>query len=840
MSDTPLGQADREPDLGIAITTEEGKKVAWKPRPHVPSLWPTINPGPTPANSPSKEQALGGGLSRPFDTMVERGANAPFTEPETAENREGGVKRRSRDGAEKGEVEEEECKKTKVRDRLRHLKSKFTQRLKADSGSKRRGTMTQHRGLDPTLYIIPNKTDETTPQKSRTIMKSIKNFCRSVKAQKPRAQSGKTSESVTRASEQAPFTHSSGTTSNRCVKSCSEQTPFTNLPHTPSVSDSNFNSRSQQHGLAETSRSRSCSLSSTNSTDTPRRRPETISSMSCQSPSLLDSPRIQRSRLIEQRANDMITASLSTSPEGSGHRNPKANCNHQGWRWCCKCNVKRERRVQQEGNTDIPRDAQSLTTYSDESDESLVNVVVDSPVIEDDSLVRMKTYDLHVLDSVLMERSQKLQIDNQNRVLQLPGAAQLRQSTNNLQLVRCAQIQRSQSNVETNEYHRLLAQIERPTSPRRHTDSEMPQSFETGRLLMDDEISELNIPGPAHPSFIGRQLGALAAQLQHLPKLNISLSGHASKSTASPFEQQAAAVKEMNEKLLSVKLDENMEASVYQETEDKLKERQEEKLEEALKEAINTTLDEPSLKQISAEHNLLDNASNHSQPISFTTARSSTSISGDASAPIAINKGKNRQSTNTLASSYVDVFHDACSSPTYPPAPPSSPSSEHIPEEYNLAFVHSPTYPAAPPSSPNVEENLEDYHIASRPRYKPRSPTAPPNSPNSPNSEDNFEDYHIAATASPIYPVAPPSSPHSIKAKSPRSSDLRVWNYPTLDSSATSLDFGFHPTLETMPGSWPEKNGFVTVGEPDIESEEGQEGRSWRDFDTGLPMGRVH
>ncbi|KAF8867052.1 hypothetical protein BDZ45DRAFT_734311 [Acephala macrosclerotiorum] len=706
------------------------------------------------------------------------------------ETKESGVAKRARDGEEEEETAGKGSKKTKVRDRLRFWKSRFTGYFKPDYRSKKRkGTTNQPTRLNPTFYILPDKIDEQAPKQKPGIMKRLKTFCGSIKTQKPKPQASKASECVTRTGEQGHFTHPSGTASNRCVKSCSERTTCTQSHGDPSFSDSNF----QRHDQTEIRRS----CSSSNFIQNPRRRSETIDSISCQPPSLLDSPRTRRSRLIEQRANDMISASLSTSPEGSGHRNPKANCNHRGWRWCCKCNSKRDKSIQQEGNIAMPQDVADLITYSDESDESLVNVVVDSPVI-DDSLVRMKTYDLRVLDSVLMEQSRQLQTDgqNQNSVLQLPGATQLRQSTN---ILRRTQLQRHSSNVETKDYHRLLAQIENlsTAAERRHTDSEMPHPFESERFLMDDEISELNIPGPAHPMLIGRQLGALAARLGHLSKLNISFSGQIAKSAASKFEQQVGAMEEMNEKLQSAELNENMKAKMLQETEDDMK--------DALKEAMDTLLDEPSLKQIAAEHNMLDDTSNHSQLEPFTTVRSTLSVLGGVSKAIAINKRVNRQSANTLASSYVDVFHDACSSPTYPAAPPSSPSSEHVPEEYNLAFA-SPTYPAAAPSSPNFE--------------------------------DIFEDYDIAAT-SPTYPTAPPPSPYSIEAKSPRSSDPRVWNYPALDSSATSLDFGFHPTLETMPGSWPEQNGFVTVSELDMESEEGAEGQSWRDFDTGLPMGSV-
>ncbi|KUJ20380.1 uncharacterized protein LY89DRAFT_730427 [Mollisia scopiformis] len=92
-------------------------------------------------------------------------------------------------------------------------------------------------------------------------------------------------------------------------------------------------------------------------------------------------------------------------------------------------------------------------------------------------------------------------------------------------------------------------------------------------------------------------------------------------------------------------------------------------------------------------------------------------------------------------------------------------------------------------------------------------------------------------SSSPVYLcVAHPSLDDFVDEFRPTSP--RIGNYPALDSSATSIDFGFHPTIETMPDSWSEES--ESAMEFPSETTHSQEGRTWRDFSAAdLPMGRV-
>ncbi|KAE8453798.1 hypothetical protein EG329_009310 [Mollisiaceae sp. DMI_Dod_QoI] len=665
------GQAE---DRSITITNEEGKQVTWTPGQH--TLFPIWRPAPTPPNSPVGRH--GSELNRPFDAVIlKRGASVP--ESDIGKSIEG--------GRDKQDEEKEEDKRSKPPGKLQLWREKFSSGLHMShlpKGKGQRMQMKVHRTGDDSILDIPPNSVPTTVLKQRqkpksSIMKRLRAYWSTVTLPDTRGQFGYVSKSVVKGVETpARFIHIRGATfklESSDVDNCNYSLGRNSNPNTNTSTDQDLITGS---------------------------RSETTNSMACQPPSLLDSPSTRRSRFIEQQAQEMITASLSTTEPTSFGQDAKVTCKHRGWRWCCKCNSKKNNAVRQEENIAEPRDAAFLNMYS-ESEESLVNVIVeDSPVI-DDSLVRRKTYDLRVLDSILMEQSRQVPTNNQNNELQ----------------------------------DRRPAQYQTPSADRTNRGIEMPTPLESRGFAMGDEISELEIPGPAHPQLGKEELGALAARLGYLPKLNTSLPipVRMSSSAATCIQPRTAQMEEVTEKLSSVDLRDQIEDRLYHEVEDRM--------EEALKEAMDTSLLDGRQDLV-----LLDTVA-MGQPPTAPSARTGSSTSTsipELARPI--DNSNEEQSVEPVDSSYVDISR----------------------EEY--------------------------------------------------------------LSTSPLHIFAPPPSP----MEGSRPSSPRIGNYPALDSSATSLDFGFRPTLEAMPGSWPEEMGYIMEFEPDMESEEG---RTWRDpTDTALPMGR--
>lgn len=126
----------------------------------------------------------------------------------------------------------------------------------------------------------------------------------------------------------------------------------------------------------------------------------------------------------------------------------------------------------------------------------------------------------------------------------------------------------------------------------------------------------------------------------------------------------------------------------------------------------------------------------------------------------------------------------------------------------------------------NVELDAELYDIESFPRLESFSRTraspslfSRPDTPDSKISPSNVKPPSLPSRLSSAGPsrsllVENPNCPLGMDESylDHPTQDLPQNDYPALDSSATSSDFGFQPTLLTMPGSWPDIEDWMDCG----------------------------
>jgi hypothetical protein len=468
----------------------------------------------------------------------------------------------------------------------------------------------------------------------------------------------------------------------------------------------------------------------------------TVDSTDGQPPSALDCPHTKNARRIEQQTQEMIMSSLSTVDENLDEETTKSSRKKKGWDWNCTGKSKaapgKDETGQGAGNTDIPPDADLLTTYT-ESDESLIHVEIESPVI-DDSLLRRKTYDLRELDAILLQQSQILAADNTLDAILLQQSQQLKANSSNIRIPSAEQDQHIRSKKVIDSMDDIDEELYEP---------------EDMSFVMDDEISGLEIPGPNHPGLCQQQRETLASRPRYFPKLNTVAQAPVltSQGPNNLVREQKAKVEQISEKVLDLSLDDNETViCVYYETEGKA---------EALVKMKDKSKDVRTIPW-----------------------------------PAANTINKNAVLQKVDAGQVLKVAID---------------------DKYFVPSLND--RPTAKPERDMDAKSIEPLETSYVKVAKNDS---------------------LGCTCNPAYICAAHPSLDNYEDESQPSSST-VGKYPALDSSATSLEFGFRPTLEGMAGSWPNESEYVTDfdvdGAPEVEA---KNVRTWRDYSIAdLPMGRA-